>query len=136
MILDPKDILIYVNDYFSVSNDVVFKRTRHRSTIVPRQIFFFFCKKYTRLSLAAIGRLPLEFDGKKIYDHATVIHCCKTVTNLVDTNDREFKKAVEHIDKNIVKHWEESQNLGSVCPNSVDLLLIAKKNTELASNYI
>ena len=45
----------------------------------------FFAKKYTKLSLANIGK----YIGKR--DHATVLHACKTVDNLNET-DKQFRK--------------------------------------------
>ena len=45
----------------------------------------FFAKKYTKLSLANIGKSI----GKR--DHATVLHACKTVDNLNET-DKQFRK--------------------------------------------
>jgi chromosomal replication initiator protein len=51
-----------------------------------------FFAKFTKASLANIGS---QIDR----DHATVLHACKTVDNLVAT-DKQFKKFVEDIHKN------------------------------------
>ena len=54
----------------------------------------FFAKKYTKSSLANIGSQI----GDR--DHATVLHACKTVDNLLET-DKEFKAHFEDINKKL-----------------------------------
>jgi chromosomal replication initiator protein len=48
----------------------------------------------TKSSLATIG---MHCGGK---DHATVLHACRTVNNLMDT-DKRFKAYIEELDKKI-----------------------------------
>jgi hypothetical protein len=50
----------------------------------------YFSKRYTKSSLSTIG----TYIGGK--DHATVLHACKTVNNLKDT-DKHFREQVERI---------------------------------------
>ena len=54
----------------------------------------FFAKKFTKSSLANIGSQI----GDR--DHATVLHACKTVDNLV-TTDKQFRKFVDDINKKL-----------------------------------
>jgi chromosomal replication initiator protein len=54
----------------------------------------FFSKTLTKSSLASIGAQI----GRK--DHATVLHACKTVNNLIDT-DKQFRHDVEEIEKRL-----------------------------------
>jgi chromosomal replication initiator protein len=54
----------------------------------------FFAKKFTKASLANIGSQI----GDR--DHATVLHACKTVDNLVAT-DKQFKKFVDDINSKL-----------------------------------
>jgi chromosomal replication initiator protein len=96
----PKEITIeyiqkVVGEYFNIPSDKINSNTRKREIVQARQLAMYFSKTYTKLSLAAIGSKL----GKK--DHATVLHACKTVKNLSDT-DRSFKKHFEEID-NIIK---------------------------------
>jgi chromosomal replication initiator protein len=60
--------------------------------VQARQLAMYFSKLYTKHSLASIGSKL----GKK--DHATVLHACKTVRNLYDT-DRDFKKHFDELDQ-------------------------------------
>ncbi|MHC5202799.1 chromosomal replication initiator protein DnaA [Myroides sp. LJL119] len=79
-----------VSDYFDIDTDVLRSKTRKRNIAQARQLCMFFAKKYTKNSLASIGS---QIGGR---DHATVLHACKTIDNLVET-DKEFKKYYEDI---------------------------------------
>lgn len=83
-----------VCDYFNMPIDSLQTRTRKREVVQARQIAMYFSKNLTKNSLSAIGSLI----GSK--DHATVLHACKTVNNLLDT-DRQFKMDVEEIGKRL-----------------------------------
>ncbi|MFW5793217.1 MAG: chromosomal replication initiator protein DnaA [Bacteroidota bacterium] len=96
----PKEITIeyiqkVVSNYFNIPMDKINSKTRKREIVQARQLAMFFSKSFTKSSLAAIGSKL----GNK--DHATVLHACKTVKNLSDT-DKNFKKYVEDIG-NIIK---------------------------------
>ncbi|MFC2096268.1 chromosomal replication initiator protein DnaA [Bacteroidota bacterium] len=83
-----------VCDYFSLSPDLLQSKTRKREIVQARQIAMYFSKSMTKSSLASIGAL---IGGK---DHATVLHACKTVNNLMDT-DKRFKSQIESIEKKL-----------------------------------
>ena len=96
----PKEITIEsiqqnVCSYFSIPLEKLQSKSRKRETVQARQLAMFFSKLYTKSSLATIGSKC----GNK--DHATVLHACKTIKNLVDT-DKRFKKYVEDLE-NIIK---------------------------------
>ncbi|MGL4581743.1 MAG: chromosomal replication initiator protein DnaA [Flavobacterium sp.] len=81
-----------VSDYFQMDTETLRSKTRKRNIVQARQLAMFFAKKYTKSSLASIGSQI----GDR--DHATVLHACKTIDNLLET-DKEFKKF--HDDINI-----------------------------------
>ena len=83
-----------VCDYFSMPVDILKSKTRKREIVQARQIAMYFAKCLTKSSLATIGSL---IGGK---DHATVLHACKTVNNLVDT-DKRFKNYIDEIEKKL-----------------------------------
>ena len=83
-----------VSDYFQLDLDTLQSKTRKRHVVQARQLAMFFAKKYTKNSLANIGSQI----GDR--DHATVLHACKTVDNLVST-DKQFKKFVDDINKKL-----------------------------------
>jgi len=83
-----------VCDFFNLSPDLLQSRTRKREIVQARQIAMYFSKILTKSSLASIGAM---IGGK---DHATVLHACKTVNNLMDT-DKRFKGQIESIEKKL-----------------------------------
>ena len=83
-----------VCDYFNMSVDALQTKTRKREIVQARQIAMYFSKSLTKFSLASIGAQI----GSK--DHATVLHACKTVNNLKDT-DKSFRLYMEEIEKKL-----------------------------------
>lgn len=81
-------------DHFELPVDKIHSNTRRREIVIARQLAMFFAKKHTKNSLASIGAQC----GKR--DHATVLHACKTIQNLIET-DKAFKGVVEELDKKI-----------------------------------
>jgi chromosomal replication initiator protein len=77
-----------VCDYFDLPMEMLKSKTRKREVVQARQISMFFSKKMTKSSLANIGA---HCGGK---DHATVLHACRTVTNLSET-DKQFRVYLE-----------------------------------------
>ena len=82
-----------VCDYFNIPIETMKSKTRKREIVQCRQLAMYFSKQMTKNSLAMIGK----YCGNK--DHATVLHACKTVNNLSDT-DKRFKGYISDIEKN------------------------------------
>lgn len=83
-----------VCDYFELPIELLKSKTRKRQVVQARQIAMFFAKAMTKSSLSNIGA---HCGGK---DHATVLHACRTVNNLMDT-DKKFKASVMELQKKI-----------------------------------
>ena len=83
-----------VCDYFNIPIDSIQTRTRKREIVQARQLTMYFAKKLTKSSLAIIG---LQCGNK---DHATVLHACKTVANLAQT-DKQFNLWVDELEKKL-----------------------------------
>ena len=83
-----------VCDYFDLPIELLKSKTRKREVVQARQIAMFFAKKMTKSSLANIG---MHCGGK---DHATVLHACRTVNNLSET-DKQFRGYLEDLDKKL-----------------------------------
>lgn len=83
-----------VCDYFSLTSDSLQFKTRKREVVQARQIAMYFSKNLTKSSLAAIGS---QIGGK---DHATVLHACRTVANLKDT-DKNFRIYLDEIENKL-----------------------------------
>lgn len=80
-----------VCDYFELSLDVLHSKSRKREIVQARQIAMYLAKSYTKNSLQNIGQQI----GRR--DHATVLHACKTVNNLMDT-DKSFKSSLKELE--------------------------------------
>jgi chromosomal replication initiator protein len=83
-----------VCDYFNLPVELMKSKTRKREVVQARQIAMFFAKSLTKSSLATIG---MHCGGK---DHATVLHACKTVNNLMET-DKRFRLYLEELERKI-----------------------------------
>ncbi|MBN2212861.1 MAG: chromosomal replication initiator protein DnaA [Bacteroidales bacterium] len=83
-----------VCNYFEIPTDSIQSKTRKREIVQARQVAMYFSKNLTKASLATIGA---QIGGK---DHATVLHACKTVNNLLET-DKLFKGQIEEIEKKL-----------------------------------
>ena len=84
-------ILLHFNVTFE---DIHNNKTRARCYVLPRQACHYLLNKKTKISLSKIGMRV----GRK--DHATVLHSCRTIRNLLQT-DKEFRKQIEEIEKEI-----------------------------------
>ena len=83
-----------VSEYFQMDISTLQSKTRKRHIVQARQLAMYFAKKFTKASLASIGSQI----GKR--DHATVLHACKTVDNLI-FNDKQFRKYVEDLNQKL-----------------------------------
>lgn len=81
-----------VCEYFSISRDMLVSKSRKRQIVQARQIAMYMTRQHINCSLSTIGA---EMGGK---DHATVLHACTTVEDLMST-DRSFRQYVSDIEK-------------------------------------
>jgi len=89
-------ILKTVCEYFNITRDQLLAPTRKRQIVQARQIAMYECRNLVpNCSLSTIGA---ELGGK---DHATVVHACTQVADLVAT-DKQFRQWVEDIEGMIV----------------------------------
>lgn len=84
-----------VCDYFNITRDELLSKTRKRQIVQARQIAMYMSRSLINCSLSTIGA---EIGGK---DHATVLHACTTVNDLMST-DKTFKQYVVDIEKMLV----------------------------------
>ncbi|MGM0375685.1 MAG: chromosomal replication initiator protein DnaA [Bacteroidota bacterium] len=80
-----------VCDFYGLDTNALQSKTRKREIVQARQVAMYFSKNLTSSSLSAIGSII----GRR--DHATVLHACKAVKNLKETNT-EFKHQLKEIE--------------------------------------
>ncbi len=89
-----------VCEYFNISREDLVSKSRKRQIVQARQIAMYLCRNLiSNCSLASIGS---EIGGK---DHATVLHSCMTVADLMST-DKVFRKYVNDIENMLVSSSE------------------------------
>lgn len=85
------EIVKKIADYYGVEAESINTRSRKREVVLVRQVAMYFSKKYLDMSTSKIG----QYIGKR--DHATVLHACKAVTNLAET-DKQFRHELNEIE--------------------------------------
>ena len=83
-----------VCDYFKISPETIVSKTRKREIVQARQIAMYLVRNLTKTSLTSIGS---QMGGK---DHATVLHACSTVSDLIDT-DRNIRRYVADLERQL-----------------------------------
>ena len=85
------EIVSKVCQHYDVNESLLHTKTRKRDVVQVRQIAMYLAKKYTSESSAKIGHL---IGGR---DHATVIHACKAMNEMMAT-DKELRATIEEIE--------------------------------------
>ena len=89
------DIIKKVSDYYGIEISAINTKSRKREVVLVRQVSMFLARKHLDMSIAKIGK----YIGDR--DHATVLHACKTIENLADT-DKQFRTELEEIDNSLL----------------------------------
>ena len=84
-------ILKVVCGHFKMNPDVLNTQSRKREIVQARQLAMYFAKNLTNSSLAVIG---MQIGNR---DHSTVLHACKTVADLLQT-DKQLKAIYDEIE--------------------------------------
>ena len=93
-VISVEKIRDLVCDYFALPLDAVMSKTRKREIATARQVAMYLSKQYTKSSLSVIGKL---IGGR---DHATVLHACSVVNDLMDT-DKNFRMSVKELEQRL-----------------------------------
>lgn len=84
-----------VCDYLNVTQEMLDSRRRTRDIAQARQIAMYLSKQHTKAPLTQIGA---EIGDR---NHATVLHACKTIENLKET-DKMFKEQFGEIERRVL----------------------------------
>ena len=85
-----EEIITKVCEHYKMDESVLHTKSRKREIVQVRQVAMYLAKKHTDTSTSKIGYLI----GKR--DHATVIHACKIMKDLVEV-DKDMKAEIEEI---------------------------------------
>ncbi|MBQ2367689.1 MAG: chromosomal replication initiator protein DnaA [Bacteroidaceae bacterium] len=89
--ISVEKIIKTVAEYYNVDVNSINTKSRKREIVLVRQTAMFLAKKHLDLSTSKIGQQI----GRR--DHATVLHACKTISNLLDTN-KQFRSELNEIE--------------------------------------
>ncbi len=84
-----------VCEHLGIDLDRLNSSERTREIAQARQIAMYLAKQHTKAPLTTIGA---SIGGR---NHATVLHSCKAVSNLLET-DKQFRQQVEEIEKKVL----------------------------------
>jgi len=90
------DIEQWVSSYYGISTTKIKGNDRHRVVVLARHVAMYLIRKHTKMGLVAIGR---RFSSR---DHTSVIHACKAINNLIETED-SFRKQISHLEYKILQ---------------------------------
>ena len=79
-------------DYFNLNVSDLTSVRRDRKIARPRQVAMYLAKQHTKSPLTVIGS---SIGGR---NHATVLHSCKAVADMMDT-DKQFKAQIDEIER-------------------------------------
>ena len=84
-----------VCEYLGLPEEKFKSPRRTREIAQARQIAMYLSKQHTKAPLTIIGA---SIGGK---NHATVLHACKAISNLMET-DKVFRHQIEEIEKRVL----------------------------------
>lgn len=128
-------IISYIDDYFNVKCNQLGRKSY---LVIPRQMSMYYIRKYVNLSFREIGELFLNNDGKG-KNHATVLHACKTIENLieVDSEIMTFHNDLEDVCLNISKLNEfDIQKYNNIKQINKYLDDLSADNVKMIAKYI
>lgn len=82
-------------EYLNLDSEQFNSPKRTREIAQARQMAMFISKRHTKAPLTAIGA---AIGGK---NHATVLHACKAISNLIET-DKNFKRQMEELERRVL----------------------------------
>ena len=85
-----KDVIKQVAEFYNLEEDIIYKKTRVKEVVKPRQLIMYILREDFNVSYPTIGQ---KLGGR---DHTTVIHSCEKIKNDLKV-DSLLIKEVEQI---------------------------------------
>jgi chromosomal replication initiator protein len=91
-------VIVAVSEYYGLSPEEVTAKDRTGDALRARQIGMFLSRRMTQRSYPEIGK---RWGG---FDHSTVVHACRKIEGLLDTNP-EVRTDVDTIAGAVLSGW-------------------------------
>ncbi|MFQ5661672.1 MAG: chromosomal replication initiator protein DnaA [Candidatus Paceibacteria bacterium] len=88
--ISVKDVIKQVADFYQIDENVIYKKTRVKEVVKPRQLIMYILREDFHVSYPTIGQ---KLGGR---DHTTVIHSCEKIKNDMKV-DSALSKEVDQI---------------------------------------
>ena len=93
--LDISSIIAAVSKFYDIEEALLRLKSKRQEIVLARHTAMYLCKELTSCSLQTIGA---HFGGR---NHATVIHACKAIEELIN-NDSGFMPKLDQIRENLL----------------------------------
>ncbi len=78
--ISVKDVIKLITDFYNISEDMIFEKTRKKEVVKPRQVIMYILREDFNISFPSIGE---KLGGR---DHTTVIHSCEKIKEDLKNN--------------------------------------------------
>jgi chromosomal replication initiator protein len=85
-----KEVVKIVSDFYNVSEDSIYEKTRKKEVVKPRQVIMYILREDLNISYPSIGE---KMGGR---DHTTVIHSCEKIKEDIKS-DQTLVQELNHI---------------------------------------
>jgi chromosomal replication initiator protein len=85
-----KEVVKIVSDFYNVSEDSIYEKTRKKEVVKPRQVIMYILREDLNISYPSIGE---KMGGR---DHTTVIHSCEKIKEDIKS-DQALVQELTHI---------------------------------------
>lgn len=79
-LISVKEVVKIISDFYNLEEGVVYKKTRKKEVVKPRQVIMYILREDFNISYPSIGE---KLGGR---DHTTVIHSCEKIKNDIKTD--------------------------------------------------
>lgn len=79
-LISVKEVIQIISDFYNLEDGVVYKKTRKKEVVKPRQVIMYILREDFNISYPSIGE---KLGGR---DHTTVIHSCEKIKNDIKTD--------------------------------------------------
>lgn len=86
-----------VCEHLNLPLERLFEDSRLRPLVIARQVFFYFCSEYLDdVAKSSLCHAPSLYKSDRVYNHATVLHGIKQISNLIFI-DKRFRADMDEL---------------------------------------